>query len=200
MSVPRVVPLSLTILLTSCVLGPDYKPPAPPPGATAPFVSANPVYASTAPVPNNWWRLYDDPQLDALVVQAFAANADIQSAEANLAASRAVYEGAKATLLPQTVTEAGATYGRDATTDEILEIDGHKPQTVWLDDTAIDASYELDLFGRVRRSVEAARDSAEATAAALDDLRVTIAAETARAYGHGQICRLGEQIAVAQQC
>jgi NodT family efflux transporter outer membrane factor (OMF) lipoprotein len=182
--------------VAGCALGPNYKAPAPPAGANAPFVSAA-AATSNAAVPNAWWQLYDDPVLNALILQAFAANTDLQTAEANLAASRALYEGARANLLPQTSTNFGALYGRNGTTDEILELGGRKPQTVWLDDALIDASYELDLFGRVRRSIEAARDSAAAIAAARDDLRVTIAAETARAYG--QICTLGEAINVANR-
>ena len=183
--------------LSGCALGPNYKPPVTPPGAAAPFVAANPVSTSTAPVPNAWWQLYQDPVLNRLILQAFAANTDLQTAEADLAASRAVLEVQRANLLPQTTTALGGTYGRDGTTDEILELTGRKPQTTWLYDDVLDASYELDLFGHVRRSIEAARDSAEAVAAARDDLRVTIAAETARAYG--QICTLGEQLNVANQ-
>jgi NodT family efflux transporter outer membrane factor (OMF) lipoprotein len=189
--------LGAVLGLASCALGPDYQPPVAPAGAGAAFVAASPAFTSNANVPAAWWRLYDDPELDALIGQAFAANTDLQSAEANLAASRAVYEGARANLLPQTQTGFGAIYGRNAPTDEILELTGKKPETVWLDDAMIDVSYELDLFGHVRRSIEAARDSAAATAAALDDLKVTIAAETARAYG--QICTLGEQIDVANR-
>jgi NodT family efflux transporter outer membrane factor (OMF) lipoprotein len=189
--------LGIAVLLAGCELGPNYKAPPPLLGAAGPFVSALPAATSDAAVPNAWWRLYDDPTLDGLIAQAFAANTDLQAAQANLAASRAVYEGARANLLPQTSTGLGATYGRNGATDEILEIDGHKPQTIWLDDAMIDASYELDLFGHVRRSIEAARDNAAAVAAARDDLRVTIAAETARAYG--QICTLGEAIDVAER-
>jgi NodT family efflux transporter outer membrane factor (OMF) lipoprotein len=193
----RVAALGLASALGACALGPNYKPPTPPAGATAPFVAASPVTMSTGAAPDAWWQLYDDSTLDALIAQAFAANVDLQTAEDNLAASRAIYEGARAQLLPQTTTGAAGVYGRDPTTDEILELTGRKPQTTWLFDSMIDASYELDLFGHVRRSIEAARDNTEAVAAARDDLRVTIAAETARAYG--QICTLGEQINVANE-
>ncbi len=196
-SICRPAALLGSALLGGCALGPNYKPPTPPAGATVPFVSAAPQATMDADVPNAWWRLYDDPVLNGLIVQAFAANADLRTAEADLAASRAIYEGAQSGLLPQTNTEAGATYGRDPKTDEIEEVTGRKPQTTWLFDSLIDVSYELDLFGHVRRSIEAARDHSEAVAAARDVLRVTIAAETARAYG--QICTLGEQIAVANR-
>ena len=187
----------LWLLPASCALGPNYAPPPPPAGAAAPFISAIPAATSNAPAEADWWRLYNDPVLDSLIAQAFAANTDLQAAEDNLAASRAVYEGARSVLLPQTETAVSGVYGRDPATDEILELDGRKPKTTWLYDSKIDVSYELDLFGHVRRSIEAARANSDAVAAARDDLLVTIAAETARAYG--QICTLGEQLAVATE-
>ena len=193
----RVAILAVLTSLAACALGPNYTPPVPPPGSKAPFVAANPAATATTEVPDSWWRLYDDPVLNGLIAQAFAANEDLKTAEANLSASRAIYEGARSSLYPQTEVDAAGTYGRDPTTDEILELNGHKPRTTWLFDSLLDVSYELDLFGHVRRSIEAAKDNSEAVAAVRDDLRITIAAETARAYG--QICTLGEQIAVAQQ-
>jgi NodT family efflux transporter outer membrane factor (OMF) lipoprotein len=194
---PLIAALSLLSPLAACTLGPDYAPPTPPEGATAPLVSASPGATSKDDVPDAWWRLYDDTVLDGLIDEAFKANEDLKTAEANLSASRAIYEGARSALFPQTKSEAGGVYGRDPTTDEILELGGHKPQTTWLFDALLDVSYEVDLFGRVRRSIEAARDNNEAVAAARDLLRITVAAETVRAYG--QICTYGEQISVAQR-
>lgn len=192
----RIAALGLAATLTACALGPNYKPPTPPAGATAPLI-ANPVATSTSAPPDDWWQLYDDPEMNHLIAQAFAANADLQEAEANLVASRAIYERAQTAFIPQTNIVAGATYGRNTTENEILELTRRKPQTGWQFDSILDVSYEFDLFGHVRRTVEGARDNAEAVQAARDDLRVTIAAETARAYG--QICTLGEQIGVANQ-
>lgn len=183
--------------LGACALGPDYAPPTPPEGAAAPLVSVSPAAESTAAIPDAWWRLYDDPVLDGLVDEAFKANADLKAAEANLAAARAIFEGVRIGLYPQTKVEAGGVYGRDPTTDEILEIGGHQPVSQWLFDSLVDVSYEVDLFGHVRRSIEAASDNAAAVAAVRDALRVTVAAETARAYA--EICTLGEQVAVAER-
>ncbi|HYP63678.1 MAG TPA: TolC family protein, partial [Acidocella sp.] len=183
--------------LGACALGPNYTPPTPPAGSAAPFSAASASTTTAGNAPDEWWRLYDDPVLNGLIEEAFAKNEDLQVAEQNLASSRAIYEGARNLFFPQTVTAMGGTYGRDPVTNEILILGGHKPQTIWKYDAALDVSYELDLFGHVRRSVEAARDSTEAVAAARDELRVTIAAETARAYG--QICALGEQINVANE-
>jgi NodT family efflux transporter outer membrane factor (OMF) lipoprotein len=192
----RISPLIALMSLVACALGPNYTPPAPPQSAGAPFVSASPAATTATEVPNAWWRLYDAPALNGLIEQAFKANEDLKTAEANLSASRAIYEGARTGLYPQTEIQSAATYGRNPTFDEILELTGRKPQTTWLFDSLLDMSYELDLFGHVRRSIEAARDNSEAVAAQLDALRVTIAAETARSYG--QICTLGAQITVAE--
>ena len=128
--------------------------------------------------------------------QAFAANDNLKIAEANLAAARALLEAAKVGRYPQTVARAGGVYGRDPGTEEILEIDGHRPSNLWVFDDILDVSYEVDLFGHVRRSIEASRADAEATAAVRDRVKITVAAETTRAYA--QICTLGEQLAVAR--
>ena len=184
-------------LLCACTVGPDYHAPPAPSGATAPLVSLNPAAETPTTPPDDWWRLYSDPLLDRLIAGAFAANADLDAAEANLSGARAVVEAARAGRYPATTASAGAIYGRDAVTDEILELTGRNPKTTWIFDDILDVSYEVDLFGRVRRSIQAARADAQVAAAARDGLRVTVAAETTRAYA--QICTLGEEIAVARR-
>jgi NodT family efflux transporter outer membrane factor (OMF) lipoprotein len=185
------------LALAACVVGPDYRAPATPSGATAPLVSLNPTVETPSEPPDDWWRLYDDPRLDGYIAEAFAANTDLAAAQGNLSAARAVLEASRAGRYPTTTVKAGAVYGRDPATDEILEIVGAQNQSIWIFDDLLDVSYELDLFGRVRRSIEASRADAQAVAAARDALRVTVAAETARAYA--QICTLGEEIAVARR-
>jgi outer membrane protein TolC len=101
----------------------------------------------------------------------------------------------RAVRYPNTTLVAGGTYGRDPITDEILELGGHRPASTWVFDTILDVSYEVDLFGHVRRSIEASRADAAADAAARDAIKITVAAETARAYA--QVCALGEQLSVA---
>jgi NodT family efflux transporter outer membrane factor (OMF) lipoprotein len=177
-------------------VGPTYKAPTPPAGSAAPLVSRDPAAESDAAPPDAWWRLYDDPRLDGYVREALAANTDLKTAEANLSAAKAALDLSRAGAYPRTTASYGGVYGRDATTDEILEIDGAKPQTTWLFEDIFEASYELDLFGRVRRSIEAARADAQSLAAARDILKVVVAAETTRAYA--QVCALGEALAVAR--
>ena len=181
---------------SGCALGPNYQPPAPPDGAEAPLISRRPAAETTAEPPDDWWRLYHDALLDRLLQEAFAANADLKVAEANLSAARAMLEAAKSARYPQTKTVAAGTYGRDPITEEILELGGHRPENTWIFDALLDVSYEVDLFGHVRRSIEASRADPAATAALRDGIKVTLAAETARAYA--QICALGEEIAVAR--
>jgi NodT family efflux transporter outer membrane factor (OMF) lipoprotein len=182
--------------LSGCAVGPDYSPPPPVAGAQAPLVSANPAAETTAEPPDNWWRLYQDALLDRLLEEAFTANTDLRIAAANLSAARSILQAARVGRYPQTRVDAGAIYGRDPVTQEILELGGHAPDNIWIFDTVLDVSYEIDLFGRVSRSIEASRADAEATVATRDSIAVTVAAETTRAYA--QVCALGEQIAVAR--
>jgi NodT family efflux transporter outer membrane factor (OMF) lipoprotein len=181
--------------LTACQVGPNYHAPALPSGAEAPLVSLNAAVETPAPPPDAWWRLYDDARLDALVEEAFRANYTLAAADANFAAARAVISAAHANRYPSTTATAGGLYGRDAVTDEILELGGHPPQTIWLYEDIFQSAYELDLFGRVHRSIEVAHANADSVAAVRDSVRVVVAAETARAYA--AVCALGEELAVA---
>jgi multidrug efflux system outer membrane protein len=183
-------------LLTACTVGPKYQVPDAPQGARAPFASQVTTAETGDLAADRWWHLYHDERLDRYLDEAFAANTDLKAAEANLSAARAILEGVKSERYPATKAEAGGIYGRDPVTDEILGIVGHAPENTWIFDALLDVSYEVDLFGRVRRSVEAARADAAANAAARDAVKITVAAETARAYA--QICALGEQLSVAQ--
>lgn len=184
-------------LLTGCEMGPDYAPPPLPAGATDHFQSATADVTAPEAPPAKWWHLYDDPLLDQFVEEALAANADLAAAQSSVAMARASLDAARAGLFPDMRLSSGATYGRDPGTDEILEIDGHSPTDSWVFSGLLDTSYELDIFGHVRRSIEAAQANGEAAAAARDGAFVTIAAETARAYA--MVCALGEQIAVANR-
>jgi NodT family efflux transporter outer membrane factor (OMF) lipoprotein len=187
---------TLFAALFGCAVGPHYQPPVPVEGAQAPLVSLTPSAETAAQPPDDWWQLYHDALLDQLLREAFGANNDLKAAEANLSAARAVLEGVKAARYPTTTLEAGGTYGRDPVTDEILELGGQRPANTWIFDSILDVSYEVDLFGHVRRSIEASRADTAANAAARDAIKITVAAETARAYS--QICALGEQISVAR--
>ncbi len=190
------IALATLCLIAGCTVGPAYHAPPLTPGSEAPLVSITPTAEISAEPPDDWWRLYHDANLDKLLDEALKANNDLKAAEANLLASRAVLEGARDALFPQTTADVQATRGRDASTDEILKLTGRRPQTIWIYEAFLSVGYELDYLGHVRRSIEAARADTESVLAARDSVKITVASETARAYA--QICALGEQLRVAE--
>ena len=185
-----------TLFLASCHVGPNYRPPALPEGAAAPLVGVNTALEAPTQPPDAWWHLYSDPRLDDLVQEALQANRDLAAADANLAAARAAVAEVHARRYPSTDVSAGAVRGRDPVTDEILELTGRPPQTIWLYEDVFQVAYEVDLFGRIHRAIEAANANAESVAAARDSVRVVAVASTARSYA--AVCALGEELNVAR--
>jgi NodT family efflux transporter outer membrane factor (OMF) lipoprotein len=185
----------IAVALAACRVGPNYHAPALPSGAEAPLVSVKAAAEVPAPPPDTWWQLYNDSRLDALVKEALQANRTLAAADAHFTAARAALSAVHANRYPSTSASASGLYGRDAVTDEILELGGHPPQTIWLYEDILQAAYEVDLFGRVHREIEVASANADSLAAARDSVRVVVAAETARAYA--AICALGEELDVA---
>lgn len=180
MMLRNILSAASALALAACAVGPDYKAPqsASAPAATGAFVSANSPAVSLAPVAADWWRLYDDPVLDGLVADALASNSDVRVAVANIARARASLRGARADRLPQSAIGAGANYGRSPEGQRLPGADRED----WAVDVGINVSYEVDLFGRVSRSVEAARGDAEAAEANADAVRVIVVADTTQAY------------------
>jgi len=175
------------LALAACAVGPDYAPPKSASAAAGPFVAAKgPALAPLAPVQGDWWRLYNDPVLDGLIADALAHNTDVRAAVARLAKARAALKETKVDRLPQGGVNGGVTHGRDP---------GDKDSTTSFD-AGLDISYEVDLFGRVSRGVEAARGDVGAAEADADAVRVAIVAETARAYADA--ANANERLAVAQ--
>lgn len=177
--------------LSACAVGPNYQAPPPVAAGQGTFISAEPTVATPDAPSGEWWRLFQDPTVDALVQEALAANKDIAVASANLARVRAVLSETRSGLLPSTTVSASGQRVRDQDllTGQYGEDDQYR--------AGFDMSYEVDLFGRVRRSLEANRADAAAAQAALDVVRISVAAETARAYA--DICAAGAQIAVTKR-
>ena len=182
------------LILAGCMVGPDYRSPLPQAPAQEPFLSGrSPAFTGEQP-PGRWWSLFADPVLDRLVEQALAANTDLRSAAANLARARAVLRETRSGLFPSAELNASATYQRQS--GDQLGFQGTATQGDSYD-VGIDASYQVDLFGRIRRAIQAARADADAAKAAFDVSRITVAAETARAYADA--CSAGRQLAVARE-
>jgi len=218
--------------LGGCVRGPNFRHAPTPAVASGPFVSATgPGTFSSAPPPDRWWHLYDDPVLDRYVEQALASNTDLRVAVANLDRARGVLIEARGARRTSTVISANGGYVRSngsgggtagvgstggggttpgSTTPGTTTPGGTTPGTTTGGSTSsgragayegqfystnLDVRYELDLYGRVRRSIEAARADVAATEAARDVVRVSVAAETTRAYADA--CAAAQQLVVA---
>lgn len=165
--------------LAACAAGPDYVAPVPSAPTQGEFIGTARSDAVTAQAPEgDWWRLYDDPVLDRLVEDALAANTDVRVAVARIERARASLRGARSDRLPSTSIGAGATYGRVPAAQTLPGLDRER-RTV---DGGIEIAYELDLFGRVSRGVEAAAGDWQAAREDADAVRVTVVADTVRAY------------------
>lgn len=185
----RLTPV-LALLASACMGVPKTPPTIAPASATGAFADL-PV-ASIAPVPDDWWRLYDDPALDLLVRSALAANADLRVAYANLDGARAALRQARAARLPQTTIESALSIDNPASQPSAS---GNVPTTDY--DIAATASWDIDLFGRLRSAATAAREDAEAQAAVVDGLRVAVVADTVLAYA--DLCGSTRAIAAARE-
>lgn len=183
-----------TLALTGCMVGPNYRSPAPQQPAQSPFLSGqSPAFTQDQP-PGRWWSLFADPVLDRLVEEALTKNTDLREAAASLRRARAVLRETRSGLFPSATATASATYSRQS--GDQLGFEGVAGEG-WTYDAGIDASYQIDLFGRIRRAIEASRADVGAAQAAFDVSRITVAAETARAYADA--CSAGRQLAVARE-
>jgi len=170
-------------LLTGCTVGPDYKLPneALVNGAAEKGAFANAKGQSglaIASVPDDWWKLYDDARLDTLIHAAIAANTDLRAAAANLERSRALLEEARTLREPSVVLNGGLEYGQTAGEQYLQRV---TPPLSWDYDTGLTVGYDLDLFGGIKRGIEAASAEDEAVVAAHDLVLVNVVAGTARA-------------------
>lgn len=179
------------LALAACAAGPNYVTPVHPQTAAGGFLSTSTAVTPEA-VQGDWWRLYDDPVLDGLVADALAANTDVRVAVARIEKARAGLRGARADRLPQASVGASGNYGRVPETQR----PAGAPREDWQIDAGLDVSYEVDLFGRVSRGVEAARGDLGAAQADADAVRVIVAADTARAYADA--ASSAERLSVAQ--
>lgn len=183
----RLAGIVLPLALAACTVGPDYRRPEPPGGAAPQLQAAEAAGVSASPLPARWWRLFGDAALDMLVERALANNSDLRVAAANLQRARAVLSEARAGALPS----AGLTtqYVRQRFGGQVFNaVGGFPPSTTDFYSVGADASYEVDLFGGVSRSIRAAIANRQAAQAQVDATRVAVAAETASTYA--TICAL----------
>ncbi|MCC6172821.1 MAG: efflux transporter outer membrane subunit [Gammaproteobacteria bacterium] len=178
----RHAPVALACaVLGGCAVGPDYRPSAPetlriPEG----FTQASPAPGSAQAAEAEqmrWWPAFESPELSQLVERGLAANLDVEQAGARVRQARAALRSARGGLLPSLSVGASASR-RNGSDASAVTTTGDAT----LYDAGFDAAYELDLFGGVRRSVEAARADSDAALAQLRSTQLTIAAEIALNY------------------
>jgi outer membrane protein, multidrug efflux system len=165
--------------LEACsAVGPDYQPQAPVAMEGWSRIDVDDpslVRAESSGDLSQWWQRLDDPLLSELVETALRASPDLRSAQARLRESRARREIAGSARYP--ALTAGGSASRSRSSEETGSGDTRDFFSV-----GFDASWELDVFGGVRRGVEAAEADLESAEASLDDTRVSLAAEVALAY------------------
>ena len=179
--------------LVGCTVGPDYRLPAAAvinsPAAQAPFIADSKTTEIANP-PDIWWLLYDDPTLNALIQRAFAANTDLRIAQANLESVDALLAEAKAGREASVTGNIATSYVQQSAESVLQHV---QPPEREIYNAGITISYDADLFGGIKRGIEAANDDSQAAIAARDLVRVNVAAETTRAYA--DICDSGNELA-----
>ncbi|HYG45397.1 MAG TPA: efflux transporter outer membrane subunit [Bordetella sp.] len=172
------------ILLAGCSVGPDFQAPqdALSAAALAPrHGGAANAALSPAPVPEQWWRLFGDPTLNRLQARAASGNLDLQAAASRIAKSRARAGIVDAAALPR--VGAGGSVMREAASENgrlVAMGAGTDVHEYWR--VGVDAGWELDLWGRVRRLREQAGATLQASLYDQEGVRVAVAAELASAY------------------
>ncbi len=167
--------VALVGLLFGCAVGPSYHPSQP---QVATNFQGDPAVRSVTGAPAlDWWTGFSDPLLNRRMTTASTNNLDMHRAEARLREARALWTQARFDLAPAVRSEAG--YDRTKLSKDAA---GTKERRSELYRAGFDATWELDLWGGVRRNVEAARATVDAVAASRDDVLVLVRAELAVNY------------------
>lgn len=176
----RLIVLPAALLVTSCKLGPDFQLPVASGGSKWKEGKA----VSNTRLPDQWWRLFNDRELNRLVDRALAANNDLAAAKARVDTARALVGVDRAKLFPtlDLSGSAGITRSsRDSTA-------GNLPEEISVDlenqrfRSSFDLAYDPDLWGRNKRQIEASSAQAAASEALFDSQRLGLATEVARQY------------------
>jgi NodT family efflux transporter outer membrane factor (OMF) lipoprotein len=169
---PKILGCVFVMLASGCMVGPNYKKPEVEVPAAYKELEGWKIAEPKDSVPKGkWWELFKDPVLNGLMEQVNVSNQELRAAEARYRAARAQVSVARSGLFP--------TLGASANADRARRGDG---QTVNTAVVTLDAGWEIDLWGRVRRTIEAADAGAQASAADLEAVRLLLQAELATNY------------------
>jgi NodT family efflux transporter outer membrane factor (OMF) lipoprotein len=177
----RAAALAILALLPACSVGPDYaRPSAPVPAAfkeTEGWKIAEPRQAASgAP----WWSVYNDPVLDQLERQIDVNNQNLKLAEASFRQARALLEQARAGYFPTVTLDASGQRSRLGTNSSNFSSSSSRIRNSF--DLSAGATWDVDVWGRIRRTVESADATAQASAADLASARLSAQATLATTY------------------
>ena len=172
-SADKLLFLLAAVLLTSCAIGPNYEKPAVETPAVFKEAAGDWVVANPRDeVPKGkWWQVFNDPVLNELVEQVSVSNQTLRAAEARYTQARVAVRSARSGLFPTVGASGGASRSRRGEAGASSNYD-----------IGLDARWEIDLWGRVRRLVEASRAGEEASAADLESVRLSLQSEVAINY------------------
>ncbi|HVM62046.1 MAG TPA: efflux transporter outer membrane subunit [Verrucomicrobiae bacterium] len=178
----------LIALAAGCAVGPDYKRPeavATMPTSYAAATNGWKVAEPQAHLPKgNWWEIFGDEELNELEARAGTANQQLKAAVASFDQARAIADVTRSQLFPQIGVSPSAIWRRNSANQPIQGHAGGVSNTFTYADliAPLNLSYEVDLWGRVRRSVESARAQQQASADDLEGVKLAIQAEVATDY------------------
>jgi outer membrane protein, multidrug efflux system len=170
----RILAAASVAFLAACSTGPRYERPAPELPAT--WKESAPRYAEDG----RWWRIYGDPALEQLIDESLARNADLAIAAARVDEARALVADARGAQLPTVSAQAGAL--RQQNSQRTATAFPGIPTQFTDYRATVNVSWEVDLFGRLRSSVQAARADLDASEAAREGVRLAVAAQVAKSY------------------
>ena len=167
-----------SLMLSGCAIGPDYVRPA---MAVPAAYKEQGDWKQAEPkdelIRGKWWQVFGDAQLNALAEQVDVSNQNLKAAEAKYRQATALAQSARAGLLPTISANASSTRSRAAPARS-----GGASSTTTSHSLTANANWELDLWGRIRRQVESSSASAEASAADLEGVRLSLQSELAISY------------------
>lgn len=186
--------LVATLALAGCAMGPDYQRPAadlPQAWPAAPAGATQLTQAKEA----NWWKIYADPALDKLVEEALARNADLAIAAARLSEAEAQLGLARSSLAPTTYMDGGRE--RSRTSAKSGQFQEGMPLETTSNRASLNISYELDFWGKYRRTSEAARAELMATESARDTVRQSLISQVVQ--GHYNLLALDARVTATER-
>lgn len=188
--------LSLSLCASGCLVGPNYRPPV----ELMPTVYSENREGETEVIADedlaHWWSSFDDPFLNELLAESLRGNFDLMIALERVCQARAVYWVQVTNFLPEIESDAQATHSR--TSQTLANTSSfHIPPIQNFFQAGLDAIWQIDLFGGLRRAARAAHRTWEATAEDARAVRIVLLSEVAVTYTN--ICSLQQEVAIAAQ-